>query len=120
MNVLIDDFTVSEFKRDLKKLRRKYRHLEEDFERVKKVLRSRPAHSNFVVRIENLGSDVKTPIYKLTKFRSLDLRGKGVKSGFRIIYAYECAENKITLIEIYHKNKKENEDRDRIFRYFRS
>jgi mRNA-degrading endonuclease RelE of RelBE toxin-antitoxin system len=73
-----------------------------------------------VVRISDLGREVKVPIYKLRKFRSRDFKGRGVQSGFRIIYAYEYVEKKVTLIEIYHKNKKNNENRNRILKYFRS
>jgi mRNA-degrading endonuclease RelE of RelBE toxin-antitoxin system len=120
MSVLIDDFTVAEFKRDLKKLCKRYRHLEQDLETAKKVLRCLPENKNLVVRISDLGREVRVPIYKLRKFRSRDFKGRGVQSGFRIIYAYEHAEKKVTLIEIYHKNKKNNENRNRILKYFRS
>lgn len=120
MSILIDDSTVPEFKKDLKKLCKKYKYLGEDLERAKKVLKSMPENMNLVVRISNLGGEVRTPIYKLRKFRSQDFKGKGVQSGFRLIYAYERVENKVTLIEIYHKNRKDNEDRNRILKYFRS
>jgi len=42
------------------------------------------------------------------------LKGKGVNSGLRLVYAYFETEKKITFIELYHKNDKENEDRKRI------
>jgi mRNA-degrading endonuclease RelE of RelBE toxin-antitoxin system len=99
---------------------KKYRHLKQDLETAKKVLRCLPENRNLAVRIPDLGREVKVPIYKLKKFRSRDFKGRGARSGFRIIYAYERAENRVTLIEIYHKNKKDNEDRDRILKYFRS
>jgi mRNA-degrading endonuclease RelE of RelBE toxin-antitoxin system len=120
MSIFIDDSTVAEFKRDLKKLCKKYRYLEQDLEIAKKVLRCLPENRNLVVRISDLGREVKVPIYKLKKFRSRDFKGRGARSGFRIIYAYEHAENKVTFIEIYHKNSKNSEDRKRILKYFRS
>jgi hypothetical protein len=50
----------------------------------------------------------------LIKIASKALKGRGVNSGLRLIYAYFPDEQKITFIELYHKNDKENEDRNRI------
>jgi mRNA-degrading endonuclease RelE of RelBE toxin-antitoxin system len=77
-----------------------------------------PNHLNGTFQISDLGQDVKVPVYKVKHFRCKALKGKGVKSGIRVIYAYEEYKDMVTLIEIYHKNKKENEDRDRILKYF--
>ncbi len=55
----------------------------------------------------------------LKKFTCKSLRGTGVKSGIRIIYAYYEEEDIIEFIEIFYKSDKENEDRDRIFRYYK-
>jgi hypothetical protein len=46
------------------------------------------------------------------------LKGRGVNSGLRLVYAYFGEEQKITFIELYHKSDKENEDRQRILEYF--
>ena len=51
----------------------------------------------------------------------MSLGRTGVYSGIRVIYSYaEKPDDKdeIVLIEIYYKGDKENEDRDRIKRYF--
>lgn len=64
----------------------------------------------------------QTVIYKLLYFIDFNyksLKGKGVQSGIRVIYAYFEVEDKIVLIEIYYKGDKENEDRDRISRYYK-
>ena len=53
----------------------------------------------------------------LDEFRK-DLKSVLKNSGFRLIYAYFREEEKITYIEIYHKNEKENEDRQRIIENF--
>jgi hypothetical protein len=54
------------------------------------------------------------------KFKiELRLKGKGVNSGLRLIYAYFPDEQRITFVELYHKNDKENEDRKRIMENFR-
>jgi hypothetical protein len=37
----------------------------------------------------------------------------------RLVYAYFKDDNKIVFIEMYHKNDKENEDRDRIMNYYK-
>jgi hypothetical protein len=42
------------------------------------------------------------------------LKGKGKKSGLRIIYVYERASNKVTFIEVYFKQNKKNEDTKRL------
>lgn len=47
------------------------------------------------------------------------LKGRGVNTGLRLVYAYFPAEQKITFIELYHKNDKENEDKKRILDNFR-
>ena len=44
---------------------------------------------------------------------------RSVNSGLRLVCAYFKEEDKIVFIEIYHKNDKENEDRDRIVNYFK-
>ena len=119
MNVFFDESTVTEFGKELKKFCRKYRHLGEDLERAKKVLNYDPENPNLVQRISGLGKDVQMPIYKLRKFRSTDFKGKGSRSGFRIIYAYDKKENRIIFVEIYHKSRKKVEDRNRISKYFR-
>ena len=119
MNAFFDESTVTEFGKELKKFCKKYRHLREDLERAKKVLSYDPENPNLVQRISSLGKDIQMHIYKLRKFRSTDFKGKGSRSGFRIVYAYERKENKIIFVEIYHKSRKGKEDRSRISKYFR-
>jgi len=75
-------------------------------------------HVHDAPRISGLGKDIILPIYKLRKFYSDDFKGKGKKSGFRVIYAYDEENEKITLIEVYHKNKQSNHDIQRIKKYF--
>ena len=109
---------LDEFKRDLKKLSKKYITVSEDVEIVKKVL---DVNSNerppFSFRIDNLG--LETCIIKVKKIASKSFKGKGVNSGFRIIYAHFEKEDKIILIEIYHKSKKDIEDKERIRNNFK-
>jgi hypothetical protein len=61
---------------------------------------------------------LKTSIIKVKKIACRALKGKGVNSGLRLIYAYFPDEKRIIFIELYHKNDKENEDRSRIIENF--
>jgi len=107
-----------EFQEDLKNLRKKYRTLNDDLNVVKKVLEVFPdERPPFSFRIDNLG--LRTCIIKVKKIACKALKGRGVNSGFRLIYAHFEKEQKITFIELYHKKDKENEDRERIVSNFK-
>jgi hypothetical protein len=71
----------------------------------------------FSFRIDNLG--IETCIIKVKKIACRALKGRGVNSGLRLIYAYFQAEERIVFIELYHKNDKETEDRQRILSNFK-
>ena len=128
---------LKEFERDKKKLGKKYRSILDDLETVKQVLEvisdERPP---FSFRINNLG--IETCIIKVRKIACKALKGKGVNSGLRLVYAHfktqitesenkydegveekGISKEKIVFIELYHKSDKENEDRDRILKYFK-
>ena len=107
---------LAEFQKDLKTHLKKYRTLKDDLSVVKKVLEVLPdQRPPFSFRIDNLGLD--TCIIKVKKIASKAFKGRGVNSGFRLVYAYFPDENKITFIELYHKIDKENEDRKRLYKY---
>ena len=109
---------LSEFDKDLKFLLKKYRSLNDDMETVKQVLSVRPnERAPFSFRFDNL--EVETCVIKVKKIACKALKGRGVNSGLRLIYAIFEAENRIVFIEIYHKNDKENEDRQRILDNFK-
>ncbi len=103
---------VDEFKKDLRKFKV---NIEEDFELFKKALEVEPTNLNGAVRIPNLGEGI-CPVFKARKFRCKALN-KGSRSGIRVIYTYNPKTDEITLIEIYHKGKKENHDLSRIKKY---
>ncbi len=110
---------IPEFSRDRKKLYKKIRSIYDDLEVFKTALASElPNHLSGTVQISNLGRDVNAPVYKVRHFRCKALKGKGSRSGIRVIYAYEQDKALVTLIEIYHKSKRENENRERILKYF--
>lgn len=116
---------LKEFGKDKKRLAKKYRSIPDDLETVKQVLEVLPdERPPFSYRISNLG--IETCIIKVKKIACKSLKGKGVNSGLRLVYAYyevlaeevESQKEKIVFIELYHKSDKENEDRDRILKYF--
>lgn len=114
---------LPEFTRDLKKLLKKFKTLEDDLDTFIKtalVLHHKlKTDTGGIFEIPGLGID--TPkIYKAKKFACKSLKGKGVRSGIRVIYAYFDAIDYIELIEIYYKGYKENEDRERIIKKYRS
>lgn len=110
--------TLPEYDKDLKKLLKKYRTLTSDIDDVKKVLSIRPdAQPPFSFRIDGLG--VESCVIKVKKIASDSFKGRGSNSGFRLIYAYSQETAKIVFVELYHKNDKENEDRERILSNFK-
>ncbi len=108
-------------KKTLKKLNKKYKSLNNDLKNnfCEVLDLELPHHLPGTFQISGLGEEVKVPIYKLKHFRCKSLKGKGSRSGIRVIYAYDNDEDKVTLIEIYYKiNEKQNHDKKRILKYF--
>lgn len=106
-----------EFKRDLKRLLKKYRTLRSDLDVVKKVLEFSPQERPpFSFRIDKLG--LETCVIKVKRIACRAMKGRGVNSGLRLIYAHFDKEDKIVFVELYHKGDKEQEDRQRIIDNF--
>lgn len=109
---------LAEFKRDLKTLLKKYRTLNDDLFEVKTILKKKPeARPPFSFRMDNIA--LETCVIKVKKIACRALKGRGVNTGLRLIYAHFQKEDKIVFIEIYHKNDKANEDRQRIIDNFK-
>ena len=109
---------LDEFRKDLKKLVKKYHTLENDLETIKKVLKAKPKERPpFSFRIDGLG--IETNVIKIKKIACKSLKGKGVKTGLRLIYAYFEEDQKIIFVELYHNTTKNTENKNRILRYFR-
>ena len=109
---------LDEFAKDLKKLRKRYRSIAEDLEVLKKVLKAFPdSRPPFSYQISELG--IKDCIIKVKKIACKTLKGRGVNSGLRLVYAWFQEQEKIIFIELYHKSDKANEDRGRILKYFK-
>jgi mRNA-degrading endonuclease RelE of RelBE toxin-antitoxin system len=108
---------LPEFERDMKKLTKRFRSLNDDLENfIKTELRlfhKLRIDNKGVVQIAGLG--IQGPkVYEARKFACRALKGKGAHSGIRVIYAYLEGSDSIELIEIYYKGDKGSEDRERI------
>jgi mRNA-degrading endonuclease RelE of RelBE toxin-antitoxin system len=114
---------LPEFERDLKKLRKRFRTLEEDLATLVKaqvaLYHKLDIDNQGIFRVTGLPFS-EPGIYKVKKFACRALKGRGADSGLRLIYAFFRGEDRVELVEIYFKGDKENEDRDRILRNFRS
>jgi len=107
-----------ESQKDLKRLSKRFRTLNDDFERVKK----------FAICLFHSGIDNRAcfeipgcvterySAYKVKKFACRSLKG-GANSGLRLIYIYNKLNHKILFIEIYYKGDQSLETRSRIDSY---
>jgi len=104
-----------EFEKDLKKLQKKLRTLEEDLDTFLQVqlnlYHKLHKDNKGIFHISGLGISYPR-IYKAKKFACRSLKNKGAASGIRVIYAYYDNEDIIELVEIYYKGDKETEERE--------
>jgi hypothetical protein len=115
-------YKLDEFKKDLKKLKKRFPTIDEDLETMIKtqltLTHKIKIDNKGTFPIKGLGIDGQL-FYKVKKFPCRSLKGKGAKSGIRVIYTYFESDNRIELIEIYYKQDKESEDRDRIIKHYK-
>ena len=115
---------LPEFAKDLKKLLKRFKTLEEDLENFidtqLNLYHKLRIDNGGIVKIQGLPQREGVEVFKARKFACRSLKGKGVQSGIRIIYAFRAKEDFVDLIEIYYKGDQENEDRERITRYLES
>lgn len=102
-----------EFRKEFKRLFKKYKTLDDDIEKFKEILLSSPTGigNNFTIISFS-------PSIKIVKARMAcrTLRNRSL----RIIYAYFVQEQRIEFIELYFKGDEENEDRERIKEYLKN
>jgi len=105
---------LPEFDKDLKKLCKRFKTIEEDLEIFIEnelfLYHKLDKDTKGVFQIPGLPVKKGIKIYKAKKFACRSLKGKGVQSGIRVIYTYSEDTGTIELIEIYYKGDKENED----------
>ncbi len=111
---------LDSFLKDIKRLKKKYHTINDDLSVfVKALLVNLPGGLPDTHRIP-IGQEFKNdPVFKVKSFRSRCLGG-GSRSGIRLIYAYDEQTDLVTLIEIYHKNEKENHDKERLRIFLKS
>jgi len=106
-----------EFGRDLKKLLRRFRTLEEDLATLVRtqlnIYHKLHVDNGGIFRLTGLPFEVPQ-VFKVKKFACKALKGRGVKSGIRVIYAYYPETDAVELVEIYFKADQVNEDRQRL------
>lgn len=112
-----------EFSKDVKKLSKRYRTLNEDLKILKRasieLYHLHDVDNNSIFPIPNFCNDFIRS-YKVKKIASMSFKGKGVKSGLRLIYIFDSRSNQVFFVELYFKGDKENEDKERLRRYFDS
>lgn len=102
----------SRFDKQINKLQKKYKTIEEDLEIAKTAaiellhLHGIDNRSNWLIPKFDQES---LKIYKIKKFACKSLAGKGVRSGIRVIYAYFPQKMTIEFLEIYYKEKDDSD-----------
>jgi len=114
---------LPEFEKDLKKLSKRFKTLEDDLQifinAQLNLFHKLGMDNGGILQIPGLHIEVGK-FYKAKKFACRSLKGSGAQSGIRVIYTYFEEEDRIELIEIYYKGDKENEDRERIKKAYQS
>ena len=115
---------TEEFKRDFKRLLRKFPSLAEDLEVNKQyrieLFHCKEINSGSIFEIQGVGNTNELKFFKVKKFQCKSLKGRGSKSGIRLIYAYLPTDQKIVFLEIYFKTDQENEKKERIADFINS
>jgi len=111
-----------EFKKDFKKLLKKFRSLKQDLALAKvaaiELFHLKKVNNLSVFPIQGCCSD-EILICKLKKFACKTLKGRGAKSGIRVIYAFHVKTCQVDFIEMYFKANQAKENRARIKQYLK-
>ncbi|MDD2392189.1 MAG: hypothetical protein PHU94_04575 [Bacilli bacterium] len=112
-----------EFKKEFKRLFKKFKSLKDDLDLAKiaviDLFHNKKINNYSTFPVEGFCTN-KIQICKIKKFACKSLKGRGVKSGIRIIYAFYCENYKVDFIEIYFKGEKENENKKRVEKYLKN
>jgi mRNA-degrading endonuclease RelE of RelBE toxin-antitoxin system len=104
---------LDEFRKDLRQLLKKYHTLKDDLAVVKKVLEVNASERPpFSFRLNDVG--VSVCLIKIKNMACRSMKGDGVNSGLRLLYAWLEKEQKVVFIELYHKNEKAKENLQRV------
>lgn len=124
------------FDKELEKLSKKrFPSLKDDLETVKNFLSIYPTGFSSQITITDDTLNGRNPqimeisgvnncdsgrAYIIKHFRCKSLLGKGARSGIRVTYIYQSNKEEITFMEIYFKEDKDIEDKERIKEFIRS
>ena len=116
-NMIFD--SSSQFDRDLKRLSKKFRSLYDDIELLK-MYSIELFHAGIaiphIIPIEGCCNE-KIVCYKVRAIACKSLKNKGKNTGLRLTYVFAKDEQKVTLVEIYYKGEKDNEERSRFNKF---
>ncbi len=105
------------FKRDLKKLRKRYRTLCVDLATFLsygvELFHSQGAAPGRIKRVQGLGFD-EPPVYIAKRFACRALKGTGGRSGIRVVWAWFPDEGRVELVEMFYKGDQAKPDFNRI------
>ena len=123
MTTRIDYCETDSFKKDLKKLLKKFKTLESDLEVAKRdaieLFHIKKINNQSVFPIQGFCTE-EILICKVKNFACKALKGREAKSGIRVIYAFHAKTLKVEFIEMYFKSDQENENRERIKEYLKN
>jgi hypothetical protein len=103
---------TDEFKRDFKKLKKKFKTIDRDFEVLKKAIKAEPLGDG--TKHWNTITKVGEKDLAFLKVR-MSCRALNMGKNFRVIYMYNGHDIELLFIEIYFKDGvKENNDKSRI------
>ena len=110
------------FVNQFQKLQRKYHTLDKDLTIAEnaaiELLHIKNLDNRSIELIPGFNSE-RIKICKLKKFACQSLKGKGVKSGIRIIYAFYPKQLAVEYLEIYYKERSDTDmDYDFVREYF--
>ncbi|KKR29911.1 MAG: hypothetical protein A3A96_01340 [Candidatus Zambryskibacteria bacterium RIFCSPLOWO2_01_FULL_39_39] len=115
--------SIDAFDKDLKRLAKKFPSLLEDLGLVKRaaieLFHLKKIDNHAVFPIPDFCSDTYQ-VFKIKKFACRSLKGRGVKSGIRVIYFFHIQKLEVIFIEMYFKSEQENENRLKIKEYLKT
>lgn len=99
---------TSAFLRDFKRLKKRFRTLDEDFSTMKRaaieLLHVNGIDNGACIEIEGFCPHPRFS-YKVVKFACKSLKHKGVRSGLRVIYVFDAETRTVYFVEIYYHEK---------------
>jgi|LakWasMet13_LOW5_FD_contig_51_210056_length_1287_multi_4_in_0_out_0_2 hypothetical protein len=116
-----DILFIPEFEKDALVLKDKFETLGHDL----KVFIETGLKLYHVLNVDNEGIRILKnlnketgKIYEAFKFACRAVKGKGARSGIKVVYAHFEKEKRIELIEIYYQEDKEDPDQERLTKYY--